>query len=219
MSQQEIETNRLVNIIQKIQLGRGTGLLTARRGVSATQEEGTITFVNGKVAEARVGRRTGAEALNVLSTWGTCHYIFITSHSTPMLEQSLDQRPSSPYTMTTPIDTNTPPYLPVSPLDARANVSETNKLQGNVQERFSAQTTDPLPNITIPQSTRQLDSALRMIENMGLSRAHRRLLLLVDGKRSLPELARLIGRKEDEVYALLHDLAKASVIRISNKQH
>jgi len=51
---------------------------------------------------------------------------------------------------------------------------------------------------------------------MGLSRAHRRLFLLIDGKRSIDELAPLIGRTPDEVSELLRDLEHASVILMPN---
>ena len=63
--------------------------------------------------------------------------------------------------------------------------------------------------------TKQLDAALRLIEQHGLSRIHRQLFYLVDGRRSIVELARLLGKSGSEIYKLLGDLERAHVIRIT----
>ncbi len=96
MSQQrETATDRLVSIIQVIQLGRKTGLLTARRGDGITQEEGTITFIKGQITQTTVGRRKGSEALNWLTTWGNCRFTFVSSD---LSETSPSLAPVSPRT-------------------------------------------------------------------------------------------------------------------------
>ena len=211
--QQETPTDRLVSIIQRIQLGRGTGLLTARRGTGITFEEGTILFVNGKVTETRAGRRTGAEALNWLSTWGHCHYLFVASVVGPAKRPLPPIQPSYNVGTDASVDTNATPYLATSPFRKPLNISETE--QGNTGELRLVPTTDPRLGTIAPFHIRQLESALRVIEHMGLSRAHRRLFLLVDGQRSVQELARLTGRSDEEVYHLLRDLENATVIRLS----
>src|SRR5690349_10578937 len=68
---------QLVGIIRDIQLRRGTGMLMARRGSGALAEEGSISFVNGQVKEARASHRMGAPALNYLSTWKKCFFSFV----------------------------------------------------------------------------------------------------------------------------------------------
>lgn len=77
--QQETATERLVKVIQTVQIGRRTGVLAARRGEGVTLEEGAISFVNGQVTEASAGRRSGSEALNWLSAWSHCRYTFTPS--------------------------------------------------------------------------------------------------------------------------------------------
>jgi hypothetical protein len=49
---------------------------------------------------------------------------------------------------------------------------------------------------------------------MKFSRAHRHLFLLIDGHRTTTELAHLMGRRQVEVYALLHDLERADVVKL-----
>ena len=211
MSQQrETATDRLVSIIQIIQLGRKTGLLTARRGDGITQEEGTISFIKGQITQTIVGRRRGSEALNWLTTWGNCRFTFVSSD--PSETSSLS--PIS--TRAQEIETkDTDPRL----RSQRPFVNnQTGPLTAGESNRVEPQNPiTPLPAPAppaIPFRTRQIDSALRVIENMGLSRTHRRLLLLIDGQRSIPELVRLMGRSEQEVAILLHDLEQATVIQI-----
>ena len=82
---QNTVVDHLVKIIQAIQIGRTTGSLMATRGEGSSYELGTLVFLNGRVVQARVGRREGREAFNWLSTWGRCRYTFvlsITSEST-----------------------------------------------------------------------------------------------------------------------------------------
>lgn len=56
-------TDRLANVIQVIQLGRKTGILSVKRGEGGTREEGTITFIQGHITQAYAGQRRGQAAL------------------------------------------------------------------------------------------------------------------------------------------------------------
>ena len=211
MSQQrETATDRLVSIIQVIQLGRKTGSLTAKRGEGITQEEGTITFIKGKITQTTVGRRKGSEALNWLTTWGNCRFTFVSSDSS---ESSQSLTPIPPSISGHSTNDTDPALRPQRTLLNRQPepllAGESNGVAPQKPNRAV-----PAPASSIPFRTRQIDSALRVIENMGLSRTHRHLLLLIDGQRSIPELVRLIGRSEHEVASLLQDLEQATVIQI-----
>src|SRR6266705_6406962 len=123
--QQETATDRLVSVIQAIQHGRKTGRLTVKRGEGITLEEGSITFVNGQITVAGVGRRSHSEALNWLSTWGNCRFTFVSleSSSSPRTTGTLDipnPLPSSSIQPPTPRQT--------SPLGADTNHKTTEQL-------------------------------------------------------------------------------------------
>ena len=187
-------TDRLINVIEVIQLGRKTGILTAERNVGSMLEHGMITFVNGKVIQASFGQHTGFPAFSVLKTWSTCRFTFT---------------PSDPSQITQQI---TQPLAPVT--------DEVSTQRGFVTDPtlHTPATANHTPNGLmaaggVPYPIRPYDEALAWIERMGLSRAHRRLFLLIDGYRILPELVRLMGRREDEVNALLRDLEGADLIR------
>lgn len=207
--QQETATDRLVKVIQTIQIGRRTGVLTARRGEGVTLDEGAISFVNGQVMEASAGRRRGSEALNWLSTWSYCLYTF-----TPSIASEL----ALPAART--LDTAEQDTVVTAPL---AN--------GSSQVPFSSRQTTPLPTVdedvprsgppgapthvsVVPYRTQQIDAGLHIIDGVGLSRSHRHLFLLINGQRSIAELVRLMGRSQQEINGLLQDLERAAIIRV-----
>lgn len=207
MSQHETATDRLVNVIQSIQLRRASGVLTARRGEGATQEEGIIAFVNGQVAEASVGRRTGSGALNWLSTWGRCRFSFVPSEASSITTPSL---PSSPGALGDQHNhTGAYPRMQAPTPDKQSG-----PLGG---QSGSLAPSGPYASAIVPSTTLPLGEALRWIEQSRLSRIHKHLFLLIDGHRSVTELVRLTGKNQDEVHGLLRDLVQTGVIRIGEQ--
>jgi len=208
MTQQETATDRLVSIIQLIQLGRRTGVLTVKRGEGRALEEGMVTFVNGQVLQAHMGRYNGPEAMTRLSAWETCRFIFAPSdmpeedrlpsltsfkeadsgrgdqHVTGNLFRSGDQFPQRSMRSREPI---TPPPM-----------SDLNHLLS--------------PLSPVPYCRVEISIALHLLERKKLTRFHRRLLLLIDGQRSIQELVRLMGRNEKEIQIFLNDLEQALII-------
>ncbi len=204
-------TDRLINVIEVIQLGRKTGTLTAERDVGSMLEHGMITFVNGRVIQASVGQHTGFPAFSVLKTWSTCRFAF-TPSDTSQITQQITQ-PLAPVTgeASIPRDFVTDPTLPTP---ATANHKQNGLMAAGGQGMNSAWGMHSSAAAgAVPYPIRPYNEALLWIERMGLSRAHRRLFLLIDGYRILPELVRLMGRREDEVNALLRDLEGADLIR------
>src|SRR5450432_819181 len=89
-------TDRLLNVIQVLQLGKKTGHLTIERDEGKGQEKGEIIFVEGQVTQAYGGNLRGQEALNWLSTWGACRFIFV---------------PATLEKTTNPLTTQTQPFM------------------------------------------------------------------------------------------------------------
>jgi hypothetical protein len=70
-----------------------------------------------------------------------------------------------------------------------------------------------IPKFGIPYRTQQGNEALPYFSSLGLSRMHRQLFLLVDGKRSERELMQLTNRRLEEIDTLLTDLERVGLIR------
>jgi hypothetical protein len=216
--QQESLTDRLVSVISSIQREGGSGVLMVKRGEGIFLEEGTLVFVNGQITEARTGRLHDARARNLLSTWENCRFLFVSSSSEAGVNGSPSTLPAggratgplaigSPAHMT---DTRRPdPQTPMpSSLKGRGGPQEAGE-----GEEFGEKGRGETPAERAPYLIQHLDVAQRLIEQQGLSRAHRQLLFLIDGRRSIVDLARLTGKKGRELYRLLEDLERAYVIR------
>jgi len=181
-------TDWLANVIQVLQLGRKTGVLNVERGEGITREEGMIVFVQGQITQAYLGQQSGHAALVWLNSWGSCRFTFIAGQ----------------------IERTTGPLAPLP----RTGSLHTQALirPGPAEKRFSG---DAGAMPSLPYHTRQTGEALHILERAGLSRMHRRLLLLIDGQRTLEELERLLGRTQYEVQQLLHDLLVLGLIGLS----
>ena len=202
--QKETITNSLANVIQVIQLGWKSGVLIVERGEGATFEEGMITFVNGQAVEALTAFFNGQNALRWLASWGTCRYAFIPTQTSEI--------PSIPAPVSTPAfeqgmtDTRKHPRIPISPLrESAARRQASNGRTGQINSL--------MPASVVPHLVKSLEESLHRVEQLGLSRQHRRLLLLVDGQRNIADMVRLIGRTQYEIQQLLVDLEQAEIIR------
>jgi hypothetical protein len=197
-------TNSLANIIQVIQLGQKSGVLTVERGEGMTFEKGVITFVNGQAVDALTELANGPDALHWLGSWGTCCYEFIPTPTSKMPSISASVSTSAFDRGST--DTGTHPRIPTSPL--RESAARRQASNG----RMPAISLTPAS--VVPHPAKSLEESLRRVEQLGFSRHHRRLLLLVDGQRNIAEMVRLIGHTQYEVQKLLVDLEQAGIIRL-----
>lgn len=181
MQQRETATDRLVDVIQVIQLGRRTGMLAVERGRDATFEEGTLTFVNGQITDASVGSRRGQEALSWLSAWRSCLFTFITPSANGFASF---QSPS---------------------LNRSSHPQQNSNGNGRTQRLDT-------PKGDVPHRIKPVEEILPVMQMMGLSRSHRRLLLLIDGQRNVSEIVRLVGHSGEEVFQQLDELERAGFI-------
>lgn len=192
--QREATTDRLVGIIARIKMERKSGQLRVKRGEGLTSEEGVLTFIQGQVTQASVGRRSGANALNWLCTWGQAHYVFTSPGSGEEGGLSI----SSATVATTGQISAT--------LDPTAQIRRTDRLE-----------TEPLEHINreVPRASIEVRRALARIERSGLPRSHRRLFLLIDGHRSIDDLGSLSSKKSEEIRNMLHDLEWLGVVQVA----
>jgi hypothetical protein len=201
-------TDRLANVIQVIQLGRKTGTLTVERNSDTSMERGTIYFVNGLMTQASAHQLSGLAAFQWLNTWSFCRFTFTPSDSAITTKKLPSLRPDQ---------------LPAPEHESFHDTDPTLQIQAQVKGYSGSGTEDNQyrqndlslrkESVRIPRQLRSLEDAVQRIERMKLSRAHRRLFLLIDGHRNTADLARLMGRRQVEVVALLQDLERADVVK------
>jgi hypothetical protein len=193
--QREATTDRLVNIIARIKMERKSGQLRVKRGEGLTLEEGVLTFIQGQVTQASVGRRSGADALNWLCTWRQAHYVFTAPGSGEEGGLSMASSIFSPPGQKNSIHSEL----------ATTQIRRTDRLE-----------TEPLESLSreIPRISLEVHRALARFERSGLSRSHRRLFLLIDGHRSIDDLSSLMSKKSEDIRSMLHDLEWLGVVQV-----
>src|SRR5215469_17629271 len=76
-------TDRLSNVIEVVQMGRRSGMLSVERGAGSIFEVGDIYFVSGSPIHASLSSLRGREALSALGHWGPCRFAFDTDAPKP----------------------------------------------------------------------------------------------------------------------------------------
>ncbi len=69
-------TDRLSNIIEVVELGRRSGLLSVERDTGSIIEEGVVYFISGRPVYAALASLRGRDALRSLSRWAECRFAF-----------------------------------------------------------------------------------------------------------------------------------------------
>jgi hypothetical protein len=214
MSQpRETTTNNLADVIQVIQIGHRTGTLTVERGEGTTFEEGVIVFVNGQIIDAKCGQQNGPVALGWLTTWTTCRFSFIVDASLNSQPPSYPQ-PNAPHTTTNP-GLGSGSRSGSGPFSTRTNNSNTRSQTPHTNPSATNTNRSNKPNhfiVQTPYRIRTDNSVLAFIDQVGLTREHRRLFMLIDGQRTTQELVSLMGRNPEKVIELLTDLERAGIV-------
>jgi hypothetical protein len=212
MLRQYVIATRLVSIIQTIQLSRETGILIAKRGEGSSAEEGRIVFTSGRITEAKTSRPNVSDAFNHISTWENCLVSFVPQDPAKDISHLLGSSSTGASVLSE--GQKLIPFTPLPkgarPVHGRPQDQSRNTpvLNSSLPLGFTRQElVTPIPFLIQP-----LPVALQQIEQMGLSRAHRQLVLLIDGKRSLEELAHGMGRTISNVQELLHDLTRFKLL-------
>ena len=195
-------TDCLADVVHIIQMGEKSGVLTVERGENRTFEEGFIRFIGGRIVEAGTNQQSGMTAFTYLNSWQVCRFSFVAQipDDVPLPLQSTQPLPANRALANTVPTANTRFSYPKAPVEQ--------------DDRLYAYREVPGARFTIPLRLQAGEEVLQRPENTAsLSRIHRRLLMLVNGQRSISELARLISRSIEETQPLLDDLERFDFIQ------
>lgn len=210
-------TEKLADVVQVLQLVHRTGLLQVQRAATDNfVEEGTISFQAGQVRDASVGSLRGPDAFKKLMTWMTCYVVFEDAPTAPAIPPA----PSGPASFSLPPGPPGPPTrtAPAPPASPYTSSTFTPPTTGPVPSfPLGRNTSGPLerspgPFAAVPYRLRLPQEVLASFHMVGLSRLHRQLFLLIDGVRSVYELANLINRHPQEVAGMLADLESVGLV-------
>jgi hypothetical protein len=104
-------------------------------------------------------------------------------------------------------------FEPASSTSFSSFVSPPSSLTAPAGQRYGqTHSYEQSPTVIVPYRSQHIQGVIPDFQRLGLSRAHRQLFLLIDGRRSVQELARLVGRQPQDVLLILADLERAGLI-------
>lgn len=230
---QAVSTHRLVDILHRVALQGQTGLLFIQNVAEQQADQGEIFFESGNTVFARVGEETGEVALSQMMSWKEARISF---HEGVVIcaerRQHIEPLPSSINSLL-PIELQKTRLLRVmvsAPAATREPLSQTPRGEIPAMLPIRPAASSPVSSLwSVParnilpdrsdgvQAETVIDTkivyrvlpvvAARQIIQR-LNRRERLVFLLLDGKRSVSEVSRLIHRSQEEVArALAHFLA------------
>lgn len=232
-------TDRLSNVIEVVELGRRTGLLSAERGMGSSYEEGEIYFVSGRaiyaatyaVSAAATSSAAGREAWGALSQWGVCRFAFDPTAERPDANlaaafgdtgpqtgvgpawPTTRRNPASNGSVWGPPPAGSPRVMPGSSAGAMAPSQAPRPVPAPRTGPIApAQASGSGPLGRRPRRAPDARDLREIVATFNLSRSQRTILLLADGTHSVLDLARLASKPVDEVIQILADLEVGGLI-------
>jgi hypothetical protein len=178
-----VSTERLVNVLQNIALLQQTGRLSIERVGTWRRETGEIFFENGDTVFACTAQIVGESALHEMIAWKEVHTSFDEGAAAPAetgKHHLIVRRPM-----------NTGPLLPI----------EMEMTRPLPLMKKTVQPAEAKIDVDMVFCLRPAVSAQKIVSL--LERRERVVVLLLNGKRSLREIARLIHRSELDIARIL----------------
>jgi hypothetical protein len=202
----DIAAESIGDLLEVARVQQRNGMLRAEYSQEGRLEEGEIYLLAGQPIYARSGRLVGADALNYLLGWRNIYFAFVTDVPRPAANIfSSFFRQSS---VTTPLGSRTqaftPPQLPI-----------TDGLRWNEPEQHKTQEHAIPTRVSMPGIENMVPQKLgpeRDIFSLGLTRRQRLIYFMIDGQRSVGDLARTTNKTVLEVEIIVGELQEQGLI-------
>jgi hypothetical protein len=192
----------LSEVLELARTRRLNGMMTIEHKQGGRVEEGEVYFQIGQPIQARVGRLVGQDALNWLTKWHNIMYMIETDdYLQSVANTAVNNRDN---TTSTPFQTNVP--------SNRTPFTEPAVGQIEVNERGSIPSNTPTPGIEwlVPQKLGVESEVLAL----PLTRRQRSIYFLVDGRRTVADLARCTGKNTQEIELILSELQEQGLVAV-----
>lgn len=205
----------LSDVIELIRKRRQSGLLSIERTYGGLFEEGEIYFHGGQPIYARQGQITGGDALSRLLGWHQVYFAFLTDQPQPAANIPATVATRANVAMATDPAAQSINPARTNSTNSRNNLPYNDKSQSAVPGSYT-QSAFPLTGNTpglewlIPQKL----GNDRNVLSLPLTRPQRSIYLLIDGKRSVSDLARCTRKSFQEIERLLSELRERGLISI-----
>jgi len=192
----------LRDILELARSRRLNGIMTIEHKQAGKFEEGEVFFQTGLPVQARIGRLVGHDALNWIMRWQNLTYSIATDEALQSI--AISNVNNRNIASSTPV----PTYLSPNGLSSTRPVAA----QAQVNEKSSLLDNTSIPGIEwlVPQK-RGIE---REVLTLPLTRRQRFIYFLVDGRRTIADLARCTGKNTQEIELILSELQEQGLIAI-----
>jgi hypothetical protein len=191
-------------VLELARTRRLNGMMTIEHTQGGKIEEGEVFFQTGQPVQARVGRLVGQDALNWLMQWHNIMYTIGTDDSLQFFAPNTENNRG--------IATSTPSpaqrYVPPNAISSTESVI--GQIQMNGMDSSLSNTSTPGIEWLVPQK-RGIE---REVLALPLTRRQRFIYFLVDGRRTVADLARCTGKNIQEIELILSGLQEQGLVAI-----
>ncbi len=192
----------LRDILELARSRRLNGIMIIEHKQAGKVEEGEVFFQTGQPIQARIGRLAGQDALNWIMRWHNITYSIGTDESLQSIATS--NISTQNIASSTPI----PTYLSPNGLPSTRPVAA--QVQVNGRSSLLNNTSTPGIDWLVPQK-RGIE---REVLALPLTRRQRFIYFLVDGRRTIADLARCTGKNTQEIELILSELHEQGLIAV-----
>ncbi len=194
----------LLPVLEFFRARQQTGLLSVERLRNGQLEEGEIYLRAGRPVYAAAGQLAGQDALNLLLTWSPIRFAFFADAPYPMRSDS-SSLPAARLTPLLPgvVRGESDPQLPLAPEKVNDDAA------GYIGISTYGSSYKPGLEWLVP---RRLSNDLSVLSL--LSRRQRSVYLLVDGRRTVADLARCTKKSVQEIERILIELQEQGLVAI-----
>ncbi|MGZ3609122.1 MAG: hypothetical protein ACXWPS_02500 [Ktedonobacteraceae bacterium] len=192
----------LRDVLELARSRRLNGIMTIEHKQAGKVEEGEVFFQTGQPVQARIGRLVGQDALNWIMRWQNITYSIGTDESLQSI--AISNVSNRNITSSAPV----PTYVSPNGLSSTGSVAA----QAQVNAKSSLLNNTSIPGIEwlVPQK-RGIE---REVLSLPLTRRQRFIYFLVDGHRTVSDLARCTGKNTQEIELILSELQEQGLIAI-----
>jgi hypothetical protein len=193
----------LSDVLELARTRRINGMMTIEHTQGGKIETGEVFFQTGQPVQARVGRLVGQDAFNWLMKWRNIMYTIGTDESLQFVTPTTINNRNTD----TPTPSPTADYIPPNAIPSGPAVA-----QKQMDGMDSSLSNAPIPGIEwlIPQK-RGIE---REVLALPLTRRQRFIYFLVDGRRTVTDLARCTGKNIQEIELILSELQEQGLVAI-----
>ena len=195
---------RLDSVLELARARRQNGMITIEHTQGGRVEEGEVFFQTGQPINARVGHLVGQDALNWLMKWRNITYTIGNDESLQSVATTTVHNPKS----ATSTPSTTPKYLPVNGMPATGPVGAQIQDDGRGSPLINTST------LGIEWLVPQKRGIEREVLALPLTRRQRFIYFLVDGRRTVADLARCTGKNTQEIELILSELREQGLVAV-----